>query len=46
MFSDTLLTESGLRSGVKLIAGAFGERLEWFKFPPETAERLQAIVDQ
>ena len=36
----------GLRSGVRLIAGAYGERLEAFKFSPETAERLQAIVDQ
>lgn len=37
---------TALRSGVKLIAGAFGERLEVFKFSPETAERLQAVVDQ
>lgn len=35
----------GLRSGVRLIAGAYGERLEVFKFSPETAERLQAVVD-
>lgn len=37
---------TGLRSGVKLITGAFGDRLEVFKFSPETAERLQAVVDQ
>jgi len=36
---------TGLRSGVRLIAGAYGERLEAFKFSPETAERLQAVVD-
>lgn len=36
---------TALRGGIKLIAGAFGGRLESFRFPPATAEQLQAIVD-